>query len=112
MENQFQSKIEKAMKKFEGRKVKVTLSGIIESKFYIKNLEYCIEEGILQLEEGNDTYLDLDIDDIESLYFQYSLNGFALLVLDLVTDLQIKLQVNENNVVSIKGGIKWERKCS
>jgi len=85
-----ENKIERAMKKFEGKTVKVTLSGIIESKFYIKNLKYSIEEEILQIENSDDVYLDIDLEDIESVYVESAPNQFVLLVLNLESDLQIK----------------------
>jgi len=100
-----ENKIERAMKKFEGKTVKVTLSGIIESKFYIKNLKYSIEEEILQIENSDDVYLDIDLEDIESVYVESAPNQFVLLVLNLESDLQIKLSINGDNVVPIRDKI-------
>ena len=96
-----ENKIEKIMKKFEGKNVKVTLSGLIESKFYIKDLKYCIEEEILQIENDNDAYLDIDLDDIHSVYIQSGKKGFLLLVLNFESDLQIKLSINGDNIVTM-----------
>lgn len=78
MENEFENKVEKAIKKFEGKSVKITISGVIESKFFMKNLKYNIEEGILEMEEGDNVYLNIDIDDIENLYLEFTANGYAL----------------------------------
>ena len=105
MENGFEKKVENAIKKFEGKSVKVTISGIIESKFYMDNLEYEIEEGILVIEDGDNAYLDIDIDDIENLYLEYILNGYALLVFKVGRDMQIEIQVKDDNVISIKDKI-------
>ena len=100
--------ITRAMKKFDGKSVNITQSGIIESKFYIKNLKYVIEESILEIDDGDDAYLDIDIDDIETLYFEFSANGYALLVLIIGIDVKIEIQVNDKNVIPIKDRIcKW-----
>ena len=96
-----ENKIEKAMKKFEGKTVKVTISGLIESKFYIKNLKYCIDDEILQI-ENDDTYLDIDLDEVDNVYLEFISNEFVLLVLNLECGLQIKIQLNEDNVISIR----------
>lgn len=93
-----ENKIEKIMKKFEGKNVKVTLSGLIESKFYIKDLKYSIEEEILQIENDKDAYLDIDLDDIHSVYRESGKKGFLLLVLNFESDLQIKLSINGDNM--------------
>jgi len=100
-----ENKIEKAMKKFEGKTVKVTMSGLIESKFYIKNLKYCIKDEILQIENDDDTYLDIDLDDVDNVYLEFISNEFVLLVLNLECGLQIKIQLNEDNVISIRDRI-------
>ena len=47
MENNFENKIKRGIEKFEGKSVKFTISGIIESKFYMKSVKYEIEEGIV-----------------------------------------------------------------
>ena len=60
--------MENVIKKFEGKSVKVTISGIIESKFYMKNIKCEIEEGIVVIEDGDEAYLDVDIADVESVY--------------------------------------------
>ena len=100
-----ENKIEKAMKKFEGKTVKVTMSGLIESKFYIKNLKYCTEDEILQIENDDDTYLDIDLDDVHSVYVESDFKEFVLLVLNLECGLQIKLSINGDNVVPIRDKI-------
>lgn len=100
-----ENKIEKAMKKFEGKTVKVTMSGLIESKFYIKNLKYCIKDEILQIENGDEAYLDIDLDDVDNVYLEFISNEFVLLVLNLECGLQIKIQLNEDNVISIRDRI-------
>lgn len=92
MENEFENKVEQAMKKFVGKCVKIIISGVIESKFYMKNLKYEIEEGILVIEDGDDAYLDVDIDDVEDMYSEYTSNGYALLTLRVGRDLQIEIQ--------------------
>ena len=97
-----EEKVLKAMKKFEGREVKVTQSGIVESKFYIKNFKYVMEDGILAIEDGDNAYIDIDIDDIEKLYFESTPNGYAILVLNLGRDIDLELQTNEDKVVSIR----------
>lgn len=99
-----ENKIEKAMKKFEGKTVKVTMSGLIESKFYIKNLKYCIDDEILQI-ENDDTYLDIDLDDVDNVYLEFISNKFVLLVLNLECGLQIKLSINGDNVVPLRDKI-------
>lgn len=108
MENDFEKKVENAIKKFEGKSVKVTISGMIESKFYMKNVNYEIEEGILVVEDGEDSYLDVDIDDIESLYSEFTASGYALLILKVGRDLQIELQSKDDNVIPIKVKI-WKK---
>ena len=100
-----ENKIERAMKKFEGQTVKVTMSGIIESKFYIKNLKYRIKDGILQIENGDEVYLDIDLDDVDNVYLEFISNEFVLLVLNLDCGLQIKIQLNGDNVISIRDRI-------
>ena len=108
MENDFEKKVENAIKKFEGKSVKVTISGIIESKFYMKNVNYEIEEGILVIEDGEEAYLDVDISDIESIYSEFTVSGYALLILKVGRDLQIELQTKDDNVISIKEKI-WKK---
>lgn len=101
MENVFESKIKMAMKKIEGKSVKVTISGIIESKFYMKNLKYVIEEGILAIDDGDNAYLDVDIDDIENLYYEFTSSNYILLVMKVSRDLQIEIQTKDDNIISI-----------
>ena len=102
MENDFENKVRRGIEKFEGKSVNVTISGTIESKFYMKNVKYEIEEGILVIEDGEDSYLDIDIDDIESVYSEFTTNGYALLVFKIGRDLQIELQTKDDNVIPIK----------
>lgn len=102
MENDFENKVKRGIEKFEGKNVKVTISGIIESKFYMKNVKYEIEEGVLVIEDGDEAYLDVDIDDVESIYSEFTASGYALLVLKVGSDLQIELQTKDDNVISIK----------
>ena len=102
MENEFKNKVKKGIEKFVGKSVKVTISGVIESKFYMKNVKYEIEEGILVIEDGDDSYLDVDIDDVESIYSEFTVSGYALLVLKIGRDLQIELQTKDDNVIPIK----------
>lgn len=107
MEDEFENKVAKAMKKFIGKGVKITISGVIESKFYMKNLKYEIEEGILVIEDGDDAYLDVDIDDVENMYSEFTSSGYALLVLRVGRDLQIEIQTKEDNVIPIRDKI-WK----
>ena len=102
MENNFENKVRRGIEKFVGKSVKVTISGIIETKFYMKNIRYEIEEGILVIEDDKDSYLDVDIDDIESVYSEFATNGYAFLVFKVGRDLQIELQTKDDNVISIK----------
>ena len=102
MENDFENKVKRGIEKFEGKSVKVTISGIIESKFYMKKVKYEIEEGILVVEDDEDCYFDVDIDDIESVYSEFTDYGYALLVLNVGRDLQIELQTKDDNVVPIR----------
>lgn len=105
MEDEFENKVAKAMKKFIGKGVKITISGVIESKFYMKNLKYEIEEGILVIEDGEEAYLDVDIDDVENMYSEFTSSGYALLVLRVGRDLQIEIQTKEDNVIPIRDKI-------
>lgn len=108
MENKFENKIQIAMKKFEGKNVKITISGIIESRFYMKNLKYLIEENILVIEDENEIYLDIDINEIENMYLEFTVHGYALLILKIDEELQIEIQVKDDNVIPIKEKIlKW-----
>ena len=107
MENDFENKVKKNIEKFVGKSVKVTISGVIESKFYMKSVKYEIEEGILVIEDGEDSYLDVDIDDVESVYSEFTANGYALLILKVGRDLQIELQTKDDNVIPIKEKI-WK----
>ena len=107
MENEFEKKVAKAMRKFAGKSVKVTISGVIESGFYMKNLKYEIEEGILVIEDGDNAYLDIDIDDIENMYSEFTSNGYALMTLRVSRDLQVEIQTKEDNVIPIKDKI-WK----
>jgi len=108
MENDFENKVRKGIEKFEGKSVKITISGIIESKFNMKKVKYEIEEGILVIEDGEDSYLDVDIDDIESVYSEFTASGYALLVLKVGRDLQIELQTKDDNVIPIKEKL-WKK---
>lgn len=108
MENDFENKVKRAIEKFVGKSVKVTISGIIESKFYMKNVKYEIEEGILVVEDGDDAYLDVDIDDVENLYSEFTTSGYALLVLRVGRDLQIEIQTKDDNVIPIKEKL-WKK---
>ena len=99
------NKVQKAMKKFEGKNVKVTISGIIESKFYINNLKYSIEETILNIEDGENAYLNIDVDDIEALYLESVPNGYAVLILEIGENIQIEIQIKDQNVISIRNKI-------
>lgn len=112
MENEFENKVEKAMKKFKNEGVKITISGVIESKFYMKNLTYKIEEGILVIEDGDEAYLDVDIDDIEDIYLEYSSSGYALVVFRVGRDLQVEIQANDDNVIPIKDKLWKMCNCS
>lgn len=108
MENDFENKVKKGIEKFHGKSAKVTISGIIESKFYMKNVKYEIEEGVLVIEDGDDAYLDVDIDDVESVYSEFTTSGYALLVLKVGRDLQIELQTKDDNVIPIRDKL-WRR---
>lgn len=107
MENEFENKVARAMEKFVGKGVKITISGVIESKFYMKNLKYEIEEGILVIEDGDNAYLDVDIDDVENTYLEYTSNGYALFTLRVGRDLQIEIQTKDDNVIPIRDKI-WK----
>ncbi len=107
MEDEFENKIAKAMKKFEGKSVKIMISGIIESEFYMNNTKYEIEEGILSIEDCDDVYLEVDIDDIENTYLEFTSNGYALFVLRVGRDLEIEIQTKDDNVVPIRDKI-WK----
>ena len=108
MENEFENKIEKAMKKFEGKSVKITISGMIESKFFMNNLKYDIQEGILEIEDGDNAYLNIDIDDIENLYLEFTANGYAFLMLKVSRNLNVEIQVKGDNVIPLRDKIwKW-----
>ena len=108
MENEFENKVKRGIEKFVGKSVKVTISGVIESKFYMKTVKYEIEEGILVIEDGDDAYLDVDIDDVESIYSEFTVSGYALLVLRVGRDLQIELQTKDDNVIPIRDKL-WKR---
>lgn len=102
------NKIQRAMKKFEGKNVRVTISGIIESKYYINNLKYSIEETILNIEDGENAYLNIDIDDIEALYLESVPNGYAILVLEIGENIQIEIQIKDEIIVPIRNKLwKW-----
>lgn len=108
MESEFEKKVEKSIKKFEGKSVKITISGILESKFFMKNLKYHIEEGILEIEDNDDVYLNIDIDDIENLYLEFTANGYAFLMLRVGKDLSVEIQVKDDNVIPLRDKIwKW-----
>jgi len=108
MENDFESKVKKGIEKFEGKSVKVTISGIIESKFCMKKVQYEIEEGILLIEDEDNRYLEVDLDDIESVYSEYTATGYALLILKVGRVVQIELQTKDDNVVPIKERL-WKK---
>ena len=108
MVNEFEIKILKAMKKLENRRVRVTQYGIIESRFDIENLNYTLEDGILAVEDDNENYIDIDLDDIEKLYFESTENGYAQLVLVMGKDLEVEMQTKEDNVISIRDRILKE----
>ena len=88
-----ENELKKIMKKLEGKSVKVIMSGIIESKFYINRLKYIIEDGILLIEDCNVSYLDIDIDNIEKLYLEFTNDGYILLVFEIKKEFHIELQV-------------------
>lgn len=103
MENEFNNRIDKAMKRFEQKEVKITISGTIESKFYIKDLKYKIEEDLLIIEDTKaDTYLEIDIDDVEDTYAESSENEYALLVLRIGRNLQVEIQTKGDNVITVR----------
>lgn len=103
-----ENKIQRAMKKFEGKNVRVTITGIIESKYYINNFKYEIEGTILNMQDGDNAYLNIDIDDIEGLYLESVPNGYAVLVLDVGEDIQIEIQIKDQNVVPIRNKLwRW-----
>lgn len=108
MENEFENNLLKVMKKFEGKNVKITLSGIIESKFNMKKLEYDFIEGILEIEDGDEAYLDIDVNDIKNMYIEYATSGYILLVLKVEGDMQVKIESKDENVIPIRDKIlKW-----
>ena len=107
MENEFENKVNNAIEKFEGRDIKITISGIIESKYYMKKINYKIEEGILEIEDSDGIFFNVDIDDIENLYSEFTSDGYALLVLQVGRSLQIEIQTTNDRAVSIKEKI-WK----
>ena len=108
MANNFENKLRRSIEKLVGKSVKVTISGIIESKFYMKLAEYKIENGILVIEDGDESYLDIDLDEIENLYSEFTSSGYALLVLKVGEDMQIELQTKDDNVIPIRDKI-WKK---
>lgn len=102
MEKRFEQELLKAMKEFENKEVRITLSGIIESRIDIKNLRYILEDGILVIEGNHDNYVDINIDDIEELYFELGDSSYALLVLGLESELEIELITIEDNDTFIR----------
>lgn len=102
MEKRFEQELLKAMKEFENKEVRITLSGIIESRIDIENLRYILEDGILVIEGNHDNYVDINIDDIEELYFESGDSSYALLVLGLESELEIELITIEDNDTFIR----------
>lgn len=105
MINEFENEILKAMKKFENKRVRVTFSGIIESRFDIEEFNYMLEDGILAIEDNDENYIDIDLEDIEKIYFESSENGYAMLEIDLEQGLEILMQTIDENIVTIKDKI-------
>ena len=108
MDNDFENKIRRGIEKFLGKSVKVTISGIMESKFFMRKVQYKIEEGILLIEDEDNSYLEVDLDDVESVYSEYTVTGYALLILKVGRVVQIELQTKDDNVIPIKVRI-WKK---
>lgn len=108
MKNSFEEKLLKAMKKFKGKKVKVRLCGIVQSKFEIEGLNYTLKDEILAIRDGYENYIDIDIDDIEKLYFDSVENKYAILVLVLEERLEIEIQTVGHNASPIIQKIRNE----
>lgn len=108
MDNDFENKIRIGIEKFLGKSVKVTISGIMESKFFMRKVQYKIEEGILLIEDEDNSYLEVDLDDVESVYYEYTVTGYALLILKVGRVVQIELQTKDDNVIPIKERL-WKK---
>jgi len=80
------------MKKLERKSVKIIISGIVESKFYMNKLNYVIEDGILLIQDSDFSYIDIDIENIEKLYLEFTNDGYVLLVFEIEKKLHIELQ--------------------
>lgn len=106
MKNKFEYEIEKIMQIFWQRNVKVTISGLIECKFYMQKLNYKIDEEILTIEACDDIYLDIDLDDVQNIYLEYKANNYAILVFRINKELQIELETKQSNIIFIKNTAK------
>ena len=74
----------------------------------MENVKCQIEEGIFVIEDRDEAYLDLDISDVESVYSEFTVSGYVLLILKVDRDLQIELQTKDDNVIPIKEKI-WKK---
>ena len=114
MENEFEEKILKAMKRFEGKEVRVTLSGIVESRINMENFSYQLKGGVLKIEDFNENYLNIELDDIEKLYLELSENGYGLLIIILEWGLEIEMRTQSDKVIPMRDRIlnELEKICT
>ena len=96
------------MKIFENRRVRITFSGIIESRFDVEEFNYVLEDGILVIEDNYENYLDIDLEDVERIYFESNENGYALLGILLDSGLEVSMQTIEDKIIPIKDKILSE----
>jgi len=87
-----ENEVKEIMKKLERKSVKIIISGIVESKFYMNKLNYVIEDGILLIQDSDFSYIDIDIENIEKLYLEFTNDGYVLLVFEIEKKLHIELQ--------------------
>ena len=114
MENEFEEKILKAMKKFECREVRVTLSGLVETRINMENFSYKLKGGLLRVEDFNQNYLNIELDDIEKLYFESTENGYGLLIIILSWGLEIEMRTQSDKVIPMRDRIlnELEKICT
>ena len=105
MGNEFESKLLKALKKLEGKDATVTIQGFVSSCFKLKELQYILEDGILEVKDNGENYIYIDLDDIEKLYCESAENGYVLLELQLDSGLEIQIQTNGENVIFLRDRI-------
>ncbi len=104
MENEIEEKIRKVIKKFINREVIITQISVVESKFCLKNLKFEMNDGIISIEENQNTYITVDIDDIEHIYFKENVEkGLTLIFyIDNNTEVEIKTIDNKESLEKVK----------